>query len=96
MTKFLLWELASPEHPKLSTRNNWVILMELHYIFPHYGLFIIMEYKKHINIRIKEDQFLRLMKTVEEHETNLSELIRKMINRYEKEKITRQKNKMEG
>jgi predicted CopG family antitoxin len=52
-----------------------------------------MEYKKHINIRIKEDQFLRLMKTVEEHETNLSELIRRLIDRYEKQKMIHQKNK---
>lgn len=43
-----------------------------------------MEYKKHINIRITQDQFVWLMKTVEEQDSNLSELVRKMIDIYEK------------
>jgi hypothetical protein len=45
-----------------------------------------MEYRKHINIRITEEQFIRLMKTVDQQESNLSELMRKMIDRYEKQK----------
>lgn len=44
-----------------------------------------MEFKKHINIRITHDQFIRLMNSVEEHDTNLSELIRKLIDRNEKQ-----------
>lgn len=52
-----------------------------------------MEYKKHINIRIKEEQFIRLMKTVDEQESNLSELVRKLIDKYEKQKATNKKGK---
>lgn len=52
-----------------------------------------MEYKKHINIRIKQDQFLRLMKTVEREETNLSELVRKMIDRNEKQQNKHEREK---
>jgi predicted CopG family antitoxin len=52
-----------------------------------------MEYKKHINIRIKEEQFIRLMKTVDQQDSNLSELIRKLIDKYEKQKATHEKGK---
>lgn len=50
-----------------------------------------MEFKKHINIRISLDQFHRLMKTVDEQESNLSELIRKMIDKGEKHKAIKTK-----
>jgi len=58
----------------------------LHYTFPISRIFICMEYRKHINVRITEEQFIRLMKTVDQQESNLSELMRKMIDRYEKQK----------
>ena len=50
-----------------------------------------MELKKHINIRVTEKQFVLLMKTVNEQESNLSELMRKMIDKYEKQKATQKK-----
>lgn len=52
-----------------------------------------MEYKKHINIRITQEQFILLMKTVDQQESNLSELMRKMIDRYDKQKTTNIKGK---
>lgn len=52
-----------------------------------------MEFKKHINIRITQDQFIRLMKMVEQQESSLSELVRKMIDQYEKQKTEIKKNK---
>ena len=51
------------------------------------SVFIDMEYKKHINIRISEDQLNRLMAIVEKDKTTLSELIRKVLKRYEYEKL---------
>lgn len=65
----------------------------LHYIFSNSMIFIDMEYKKHINIRITEDQFVWLMKTVDEQESNLSELVRKMIDIYEKKNANQDNNK---
>lgn len=52
-----------------------------------------MEFKKHINIRITQAQFFRLMKIVEQQDSSLSELVRKMIDRYEKQKTDVKKNK---
>ena len=52
-----------------------------------------MEYKKHINIRITQEQFILLMKTVDQQESNLSELMRKMIDRYDKQKTANIKGK---
>ena len=54
-------------------------------------IFIDMEYKKHINIRITQDQYYRLMKIVEQQESNLSELVRKMIDKEEKRKAIKTK-----
>lgn len=45
-----------------------------------------MEYNKHINIRLTEDQLKRLMATVAKEKTTLSELIRKVLKRYMDEK----------
>lgn len=42
-----------------------------------------MDYKKHINIRITQEQFCQLMKTAEMQETNLSELVRKLIDKFD-------------
>ena len=52
-----------------------------------------MEFKKHINIRITQDQFIRLMKMVEPQDSSLSELVRKMIDQYAKQKTEIKKNK---
>lgn len=52
-----------------------------------------MEFKKHINIRITQDQFIRLMKMVELQESSLSELVRKMIDRSEKQMAGDKKRK---
>ena len=52
-----------------------------------------MEYKKHINIRITQDQFIRLMKTVKQQESSLSELVRKMIDRCETQIAIEKKRK---
>lgn len=52
-----------------------------------------MELKKHINIRITEEQFVLLMKTVDQQESNLSELVRKLIDKYEKQIAIHEKGK---
>ena len=72
------------------------INFDLHYILASFMIFISMEFKKHINIRITHDQFIQLMKTVEKEETNLSELIRKMIDRNEKLPEKRKTKKVGG
>jgi len=72
------------------------IIFDLHYIFSVIVIFISMEFKKHINIRITHNQFIQLMKTVEEEETNLSELIRKMIDKHEKLSKRRNTKKVGG
>ena len=50
-----------------------------------------MELKRHINVRISEKQFILLMKTVDQQESSLSELVRKLIDRYEKQKSAHEK-----
>jgi hypothetical protein len=52
-----------------------------------------MELKKHINVRISEKQFILLMKTVDQQESSLSELVRKLIDKYEKQKAIHEKGK---
>ncbi len=66
--------------------NYFSIFFLPYYIFLYSTIFMYMEYRKHINIRITQDQFLRLMKTVEQQESSLSELVRKVIDGYEQQK----------
>lgn len=74
-------------------KKNLLIYFSLHYPFLYSILFICMDYRKHINIRITQDQFQWLIKTVDEQESNLSELVRKMIDNCEKRKAKKGKNK---
>jgi hypothetical protein len=46
-----------------------------------------MEYNKHINIRISEDQLNRLLEIVAKDKTTLSELIRKIFRCFEYEEF---------
>ena len=56
-------------------------------------IFICMELKRHINVRISEKQFVLLMKTVDQQESSLSELVRKLIDKYEKQKAIHEQGK---
>ncbi len=59
-----------------------IFFLLLHYIIWIWMIFISMEFKKHINIRLSESQLKRLLSAMLKEKVNLSTLVRNILHSY--------------